>query len=113
MDNKMIKVTIGNNIRKYRKAAGLTQQQLAEKVGVATSFISRCEQGQKLFGIPSLLLLADVLNVSANAILYVDGSKSSYDNIKKLLEGKSEGYVKGIEKIVRVCTEEFEEREPS
>ena len=39
--------TIGENTRKYRTRAGLTQAELAEKVGVGTSFISRVERGQK------------------------------------------------------------------
>lgn len=39
-------VTIGNRIRAAREAAGLTQGELAEKVGVATNSICRYELGE-------------------------------------------------------------------
>lgn len=39
--------TIGENTRKYRTRAGLTQAELAEKVGVGTSFLSRVERDSK------------------------------------------------------------------
>lgn len=36
---------LGKNIKKSRKKAGLTQEQLAKKVGVHVSYISRIERG--------------------------------------------------------------------
>lgn len=50
----------GNNIRKYRKIAGLTQEQLAEKVGCSNSHIGQIENGR---GIPSLETTAAIANV--------------------------------------------------
>lgn len=35
--------TIGNNIRKFRKNAKLTQSQLAESVGISLSYLSKIE----------------------------------------------------------------------
>lgn len=60
---------IGQRIRKARLAAKVTQEQLAEKVGVGTTHISHIETGNS---IPSLKLFVDVLNalgLSADAIL--------------------------------------------
>jgi len=36
---------LGKNIKKARKKNGLTQEQVAEKVGVHVSYISRIERG--------------------------------------------------------------------
>ena len=36
-----MKLTIGENIRRLRKEAGLTQEQLADKLGVSYQSVSR------------------------------------------------------------------------
>lgn len=41
MDDATLAVVIGDNIRRYRERANLTQGQLAEQAGVGTAFISR------------------------------------------------------------------------
>lgn len=61
--------TIGENTRKYRTRAGLTQAELAEKVGVGTSFISRVERGQKRMRIETLLLVAAAMHISVDLLL--------------------------------------------
>ena len=38
---------LGNNIRKYRKDFGWTQQQLAEKSGISVPFMTQIELGRK------------------------------------------------------------------
>lgn len=40
-------MTIGSNIRKMREHKGLTQCELAERLGVTQVYISRCENGRK------------------------------------------------------------------
>lgn len=53
-------MSIGENIREKRKAAGLTQDQLAKQVGVSFQMISAIERGQKL---PGIFLLSDISKV--------------------------------------------------
>lgn len=65
MDNKKI----GNFIRNLRKEIGLTQKELAEKIGVTDRAISKWERG---LGCPDISLLEDVakiLNVSILELL--------------------------------------------
>ena len=40
-----MKLSIGENIRKYRKQADLTQEELADKLGVSYQSVSRWENG--------------------------------------------------------------------
>ncbi|MDE6455031.1 MAG: helix-turn-helix domain-containing protein, partial [Dysosmobacter sp.] len=40
-------VLVGRNIQRFRKDAGMTQAQLAEKINVSTAFVSRMERGEK------------------------------------------------------------------
>ncbi len=61
---------IGNNVRKYRIEAGLTQEELAEMVGIGASFIARIECGQKIMSVPVLYRIAQVLQISSDMLLY-------------------------------------------
>ena len=38
----------GQNVRQYRKVAGLTQEELAKKVGISTMSIRRYENGERI-----------------------------------------------------------------
>lgn len=51
--------TIGKNIKKYRTQLGLTQQQLADKLGMSLNFIGKIEVG---YDHPSLYTLVDISN---------------------------------------------------
>ncbi len=59
MPNSDLKV-LGEKVRKERKLAGLTQEQLAEKVGVRRETIMRLEKAQYN---PSLKLAIDISRV--------------------------------------------------
>lgn len=47
MDDATLAVVIGDNIRRYRERANLTQGQLAEQAGVGTAFISRVDAAKR------------------------------------------------------------------
>lgn len=65
MDN----VKIGKLIAKRRKNRGLTQSQLAEKLGVSNKTVSKWETGAGLPDISLLIDLADALNISIDDLL--------------------------------------------
>jgi transcriptional regulator with XRE-family HTH domain len=49
---------IGESIRAHRKAAGLTQEQLAEMVDLNPKYIGEVERGEKIISIEALLRIA-------------------------------------------------------
>lgn len=53
----------GRNIRKARKAAGLTQEQLAQKCGLATITIGQYERDSRAPRMEQLQIIADALGV--------------------------------------------------
>lgn len=57
------KLGIGSKIRYERKKAGLTQAQLAAKIGVSESRISQYERGMENPRVCTLLKIADVIGV--------------------------------------------------
>lgn len=56
----------GTKIKNLRKLRGMTQGELAEKVGVTQSFISDLEYNKKFPGMPTLIKLAEVLGVTVS-----------------------------------------------
>lgn len=63
---------LGQNIAKYRKAKGLSQELLAEKVELSREYITRVENGQKNISLKKLFLIADILNVKFSALTDFD-----------------------------------------
>ena len=72
-------IDLGNRIRSSRQSARLTQEQLAEKMGVCTSFIGHIERGTRVTSLETLVTLCNVLNVSMDYLL----AKSLTNNYEK------------------------------
>lgn len=60
---------LGAMAREARKSAGLTQEEAAELVGVATEVYGRLERGNMLPSLPTLMRLCRALAVDANRLL--------------------------------------------
>lgn len=56
-------VTVGDNIRKFRKAKGLTQKELGEKSGMTEAMIRQYELGLRNPKLETIKKIADGLNV--------------------------------------------------
>ena len=65
MDNR----EIGARIRLARRDAGLTQEKLAEKIGVSTVFVSQLESGGRAPGLETLVKLSQTLHVSLDLLV--------------------------------------------
>lgn len=62
-------VAIGHRLRAARHAAGFTQQDLADRIGVNRVEISMIENGSRELGILRLHRLAEALGVSSDSLL--------------------------------------------
>ena len=60
---------IGQYIKNQRKAAGMTQKDLAEKLNVSFQAVSKWENGDTLPDTANLLDLCDLLNTTADKLL--------------------------------------------
>ena len=61
---------IGQRIRALRKANHLSQDQLAERVGISTTHMSHIETGNTKLSLTVLVQLATVLSVQTDELLF-------------------------------------------
>lgn len=72
LDKKVILIEFGNNVRKLRSARGLTQEQLANELGVEISQISRIERGVINTSVTTLYAISKVLGVNISELFIIE-----------------------------------------
>lgn len=95
---------VGSKIRKYRKIKKLTQEELAEKIGIKNNTISAYERG--IIEVPhsKLLEVAKVLGIKYTHLLPIeDGDSNSTisDYINKVEEQLNKDQQKFLEKLIQ------------
>lgn len=111
-----MRVDIGNRVREFRRLSGLTQQELARRVGVSAVFISKTERGLKLPSLDTLLRLAKALDVPPNWLLcdvVVQSQKppALFERIAELPRGKRRQLIGLLEELLTLLR--LYEEEPS
>ena len=71
IDGAEVRKAIGVNVRRLRKAKKLTQEQLAEKVGISPVHMNRIEQGHSSPSAEVLFAISDELGVEADKLRQV------------------------------------------
>ena len=90
----MKKQTLGVMIASIRKERGMTQLELAEKMGVTDKAVSKWERDLSCPDVSSIPQLAEILGVSVDELMQVkDITKetSSPDNIKGIIDTAFKG----------------------
>ena len=99
-------LSLGKNIASWRKALGMTQEQLAANMDVDQVTISRFERGATLPSLPTLNRLARVLGVTMAQLLNEQpvGKFSQADKIAAFMEPLSESEQQfALDLIGRFC----------
>ena len=77
---------IGSRIREIRKSKKMTQERLAELSGVEPSNISHIERAATKLSLPTLVSIANALEVTLDEIVYDNLSKSTHVSVKLIDE---------------------------
>ena len=80
-----MKLNLGENIRKYRKVIGLTQEQLADRLGVSCQSVSRWECGDGYPDMEHLPALAGLFGVTYDQLL-ADDREDQLTRLQELFE---------------------------
>lgn len=76
---------IGQRIRKFRKACNLSQEELAEKVGISTTHMSHIETGNTKLSLSVFVDIANALSVQTDELLH-DELRNSKSNMKEKID---------------------------
>ncbi|MDA8447877.1 helix-turn-helix domain-containing protein [Paracidovorax valerianellae] len=104
--DKKIATDVGASIRARRLSAGMSQDQLAERLEVGPEAVSRMERGVVMPTIPRLVELANVLNCPVEAFIpTASGStQSGAHEIAQLLQALDKNNMKFVVEIVQKLT---------
>ncbi|GAA4285179.1 hypothetical protein GCM10022261_27100 [Brevibacterium daeguense] len=73
MTDKGLRVALGAQLRAVRRSRGLTQEQLAEQLGVSPRYLAGIERAERNLSLDSVDTLADQLGVVPSLTLDAKG----------------------------------------
>jgi len=97
---------IGQRIRKYRKAQQLSQEELAEKIGISTTHMSHIETGNTKLSLPVLVALASQLDVRTDDLLFEcpkGGRLAEAEELLSTFDGCSSQQIKVLSDILKAA----------
>lgn len=77
-------MTIGQNIKRLRKNADMTQEELAEMLSISSQAVSRWETDSAMPDISLLPALVNIFGVTSDKLLGIDSSKKVLDEYYRL-----------------------------
>lgn len=95
---------IGKRIRKYRKALSLSQEQLAEMIGISTTHMSHIETGSTKLSLTVLVEISKSLSISMDTIIFGQEKPSddkTNSEIYELLATCSPAQTKVLLEVIR------------
>lgn len=100
-------MSIGNKIKEQREQKGITQEALAEEVGITANYLGVLERGDKLPKLTTFIKIANALKVSADVLLVdvlsVSGAiKATY--LETSISRLSEKEQKKVYEILEILT---------
>lgn len=107
---KVLYSEIGRRIRTARLAKGITQEQLAELIGVGTTHVSHIETGNTIASMKIFIAIVNTLEVSADALLCDNllRAKETYSGeIAQELQDCTEKEVRFIASMLRCIKQEL------
>ena len=102
MADKDFLISMGERITLRRKELCITQEQLAEKVGVSVQTVSNIECGKKAARPENLAKICGALQISADYVLLGEKSESQLKGISKKIAKLSEEKYQAILKLVEL-----------
>lgn len=100
---------LGDRVRLAREKKSLTQEQLAEEIGVSNNYISNIECNHSIPSLDTLVKICNVLGVTPDYVLLDSLYKSTEylrDDIAEMLKNCSSKTMHLISKVIKTIIEE-------
>ena len=99
----------GKQLAKLRKAKGLKQHELEEKIGSGPQYVSHLETGTSKPSLDNIFQLAEALNVSPMELFFVEGLDEKKEilhrRIEHVLDGCDEKQLRKLYRLMLVSLE--------
>ena len=97
----------GENLKAIRKSKNISQEQLAEKLGVSRQSISKWETGENYPSMNNIICLCDIFNCKINELVHEDFSDINFldEEIKMSVvkfKEKEQKRMKGLSKLIYI-----------
>lgn len=105
---KATKKLLGARVKELRKARGLSQEQLAEVIGIVPAHVSRIEVGRSYTTLDRLERIANALDVPIKELfefMHLENDTVRNGDIGEMVKELDEDYKKIIYKIVKAFSE--------
>lgn len=105
-------IGLGKRINIARKALGYSQEYVANKANLSTSYMSLIENGNSKVSLPTLVLLASILETTVDALLYDEPETQDtdfIDNVKIICSNCTEKEKAYLLKLLKTAREGFNE----
>ena len=76
----------GKRIKEMRKRAGMTQEQLAEDLGISREALAKIETGKNGTSVDGIVNFANYFNVTTDAIIGMYNKVSKYKELETMLD---------------------------
>lgn len=96
-----------NNLKLYRKQSGMTQEQVAEKLGVSRQAVAKWENGESLPDIENIIALSDLYGTSVDYLVRNMTRLTENSEGKKHIFGMTMVNDKGQITLPKKCREVF------
>ena len=93
------------NIKFYRKKAGFSQQELAEKCDIATNYVSEIETGKKFPSVEMIETLANALGTPAY-LFFLQATDIDIDT-ELVQKNRNEDFAKTLLRTVNALLKEY------
>ena len=105
-----IKKQLGTKIKRVRQKQGLTQEQLAEKIDIATRTLCGIENGENFLTADTLEKIIDVLNVSSADLFAFDHINPQEEVVNEIISDiqnlKDREKIETIYKLIKATINE-------
>jgi len=102
MEDRNFKKSFGIRLRYLRNLAELSQEKLAERVGLSTKTISYIENGKNSISFNKIPLLAKGLGVPVYKLFVFAESENHREMLDKLLDSAQDKEINSIAEIVKI-----------
>lgn len=100
---------LGERVKKQRLLRGMTQTELARRLGVTPGAVSRFEAGETMIGVRTLLDIVEILGIGIEDLLPEYSLKTKYSYLYELMEAipeaKRDKLVEGFKTTLEAVTD--------